>query len=79
MTRVNRYHDMFFQKIILEEGESILFDMNLVHAGEDSQVRNPRIFATFSENYIALENRNYINHYSICTEGGEYPCYNVLL
>ena len=29
---------MLFQKIILEEGEGILFDMNLVHAGGDNEV-----------------------------------------
>ena len=72
MTRVNRFHSMLFEKIVLQEGEGIVFDMNLVHAGGDNEEANPRIFATFSENYIALENRNYINDCTICAEDVEY-------
>ena len=42
--------------------------MNLVHAGGENETSNPRVFATFSEEYMAFENQNYINNCSICCD-----------
>ena len=54
MQRINRYHDIVLQKVVLQE--RVIFDMNLVHAGGENETSNPLAFATFSEGYMAFEN-----------------------